>query len=812
MIMLKQFRIATTRRVYPWRPAVFKGNLLQKRFVSDDISKQDKEAGESVDAEETGIIEKSSEETVLYFDHVLPYRTNIPFLSWLSYFLIREKTPEAIKAHVYELSNPRDKNGSRIFPNLQVNEVIPIKRDGGAFVKFKVPYGLSVSEVNSKIHKNTLQESKNGLINRFINSVAFPVKGSPWIEDLRRYPDKTLNIKFQGPSLSEEELYALFRRYGTIIDIKPDSSVAQVIFKSYRGAICSKNCITGLTINGTTLHIQYAQNSKRNFIIESILQHQRISIPLLLALLAGLAVAVFDPIREFFIENKITNKFTFDKNNRYVKIITDITNSTISSLHKLIGQDDSVFMKKALWSERLDMVKELRLWIEENANTFLVVRGPRGSGKHELVMSHALNDRNDVLYIDCDKLVKSRTDPQFISNSAKAVGYFPVFPWLNSVSNMLDLAVQGLTGQKSGFSESKDSQFRNILSSTLVAIRNISLRGYKATVGNGENVVNIKEEDYLQQHPEKKPVIVIDRFTTVNKSESNSFAYKEIADWAAMLISMNLAHVIFLTEDVGTLQMLSDSLPDQVFKNITLSDASKESAKSYVLSSLNDHEDHEEYEKENQPILNITSMEAELDKCLDPLGGRMLDLQAFVRRVKSGENPTEALDSMVNQTAEQITQIFLNKDQGIINAQAWELIKSLSKQGSISYDRIIFNPIFKSNPEASLTELERHGLISISRDRGILKDIIPAKPIYRAAFNNLVEDKNLSKILETSYLLKIVKFESDRIAKFEEELQKFGFMANSKDFKNRIDYLATKIEASNKVILKAEEDIKKFSK
>lgn len=786
-----------------------------RRFATDDIQRRDIEAGESVDANETGVIEKDEQETMLYFDHVLPFRSSIWDLrQWLSYLIVSDKRPEAIKAHVMELANPNSEHGASI-PGLEITKLVPIKRDGGAFVKFKVPEHLTVSELNSKIQQNTIKESKHGVLNWLTQSAAFPVKGVPWIEDLRRYPNRTIKVKFSGPALSEEELYSLFRRYGTIVDIKPSSEQdkrATVIFRSFRGAICSKNCITGMKLNDTTLHVQYEKYNSKNVIFDWIVNHTRIAIPLFLAGLATLAVVIFDPIREFFVENKITNKFILSKKNSVVKWVNDVTNSTINSFQRFIGQNAKGGGKRGLWSERLDIVKELKLWIEENVNTFIIVRGPRGTGKHELVMQHALHDRDNILYIDCDKLVKSRTDSQFISNAAHEVGYFPVFPWLNSFSNVIDLGVQGLTGQKSGFSESKDTQFRNILSTVLVAIRNISLSGYKSMVGTGEDAHPVKEEDFLQQHPEKKPVIVIDRFSTTNKSESNAFVYKELADWTSMLVSMNLAHVIFLTEDVGTSQFLAESLPDQVFKTIGLSDASHESAKSYVLSQLQDEFQNEPDEKKIEDEKTLSHISSDLDEALRPIGGRMLDLQAFARRVKSGEAPLEALGRMVSQTAEQITQIFLSKEQGMKNAQAWELMKLLADNETISYKQLIYNPLFKSSPEAGLLELERNGLISVSRDRGIMNTIVPAKPIFRAAFQNLVKDESLSKVLETTYLLKLISAETQKIQKFEDEVQKLSYFANERAFRGRLSYLADKIDASNNNIINAENAIKAFSK
>lgn len=785
--------------------------LSARRWATSEIQKKDIEAGDSSDASETGVIEKTDRETLVYFDHILPFRSsNWDIRQWLSYVVVPDKRPELIEEHVEKLANPKSETGEASIPGLKLIEIIPMKRDGGAFVKFFVPGSYAPGTVNAKIQKNVAAQGKKGLVNWISEPAAFPVKGSPWIEDLRRWPTREILIKFEGPALSEEDVYALLRRYGTIWDIKPGDGCARVLFKSFRGSICSKNCISGLKINDTTLHIQYVQKDTKNMLTDWIVNHTRISVPLIFALLAGLAVLIFEPIREFFIENKITHQFTFDRNNKYLKWIYLLANSTVSSFQKYIfNKDDAGNVKRALWSERMDVVKELKLWIEENVNTFIIVRGPRGTGKHELVMQHALHDRRNILYIDCDKLVKSRSDAQFIANAAHEVGYFPVFPWLNSFAGVFDLAIQSLTGQKSGLSETKDVQFRNILSTALMAIRNISLHGYKPIVHSGDDEISVKEEDYLQQHPEKKPVIVIDRFTSVNRAETNAFTYKELADWASLLVSMNVAHVIFLTEDVGSQQFLAQSLPDQVFKNIILSDASKETAKQYVLEHIDEDIDEEKLDEVQKQ--KLSELSRDLDVALDPIGGRMLDLQAFSRRVKTGESPSEALERMINQTAEQITQIFLNKDQNVKSAQAWILIKELAEKQSIEYKELIYHPLFKAAPEAALVELERNGLISVIRDRGILRTIYPAKPLYRTAFKNLVNDPQTFKVLETAYLFRLISFETGRIQKFEEELKGFNYYSDPKLFKSRLDYLANKIKVSSEVVIKAESDIKKFA-
>lgn len=641
-----------------------------RRWVSSEIQKKDEQAGESITATDTGVILKTEEETLIYFDNVYPRATSLWSPTQWYNILLTNQSRDAVRSKIMEFASPKNNP----IHGLELRSTIPVKRDGGVFATFKVPISYSKAEVNSMIQKNTAEESSKTILSFVTRAAAFPVKGSPWIEDLRRLPSTVIKIKFEGQPLLEEETYSLFRRYGTIIDIFPPSnggSTTTLRYRSFRGAICAKNCVSGMEVNNTVIHVQYQRLADEHMVRDFFVNHPRIAIPLLIALLSVVAVLIFDPIREFSIRQKISHRFTFSRDNYLIKEFFKLTSYTVSSFRSLLGTQTVETNKKQLWEERIEKVSDLKMWLEENNNTFVIVRGPRGSGKHDLVVQHTLHDRSNVLYLDCDRLIKSRTDSKFLMTAAAEIGYFPIFPWINSLTNVVDLAVQGLTGQKTGLSESKETQFRNMLTTAMVSIRQVALKGYHSTVGSGEDTIHLKEEDYLQQHPEKKPVIVIDRFN--DKAEMNGFVYKELSDWAAMLVQMNIAHVIFLTETVSPNQLLSDSLPNQVFKTLILSDASKESARSYVLASLDHHgpsiDDDEEVKQE--PIELSESVKKELDDSLEPLGGRMLDLQAFVRRVKSGEKPKEALEKMVEQALEQITQIFLgeNVDQ-VKSAQA----------------------------------------------------------------------------------------------------------------------------------------------
>ncbi|AAS54133.1 AGL358Cp [Eremothecium gossypii ATCC 10895] len=779
------------------------------RYISEDIQQKDAQAGEKATATATGVIYKSDEETLMYFDNVYPRATSLWRPTQWYNILLSNQSREAVREKIMRLASP----ASNPVHGLELRSTIPIKRDGGVFATFRVPREYTRAQVNALIQANTQQESSKSLLAAFTRAAAFPVKGVPWIEDLKRLPNNVVRVEVEGPALSEEELYSLFRRYGTILDIYPagKNGYATIRYRSFRGAICAKNCVSGIEINGSTLHVKFEPVVRAHAIRDFFVNHPRIAIPLLIALLSICAVLIFDPIREFSIEQKITRMYTLSRDNFVVKSILRLTSYTVSSVKHLWGYDDDQPEKRQLWQERVEKVNDLKMWLEENNNTFVVVTGPRGSGKHELVMQHTLHDRPNVLYLDCDTLIKSRTDSKFLRNAAHQIGYFPIFPWLNSVTTLVDLAVQGLTGQKSGLSESKETQFRNMLNTAMMSIRHIALSGYKATLHSGDDVTTVKEEDYLQQHPERKPVIVIDRFS--NKAEINGFVYKELADWASMLVQMNIAHVIFLTESVSPNQLLAEALPNQVFKFLFLSDASKDSARSYVLSQL--YPSSPAY-SEKMPAADADANEEyrkEIDRALEPIGGRMLDLQAFVRRVKSGEEPSEALEKMVEQASEQITQIFLSeRSEPIKTAQAWELIELLSQNDVVKYGDIVFRPLFKSSPEAGLLELEKNGLITISRNRGVLQDIRPAKPLFKAAFSYLLQDKDLSIVLRTGYYLRLIAFETGRIKKWEEELRLLAKVSDQRICKSRLNYLASKIDASSGVINSCEDKVKEMSK
>lgn len=822
------------------------------RYYSTDLEKLKKESDTTESdnsASATGVIDKTHNEVLLYYDHIYPFTTSRNVVKqYLSRFSLPWSTAydnEKLKQKVWDLSSP-------LATTAKITEFVPLRRDCGAFVKFKyppeVPATKFIEEIRENVERNEQERVNSNILTRLYHQIwrnvpkVYSVKGTPWIEDLRRFPSPKLSVKFEGDPLTEEELYVLFRRYGLINEIEPGATEAFIYFHSTRAAISAKHCITGMVLNGgkTTLHIQFVAIKRSNFLVLLISNHTKIAIPVLIALLATFAVLIFDPIREWFIEYKILhNRKSFDqfKESRWFKYLyipyRTITGWVYSSYDYIDSQiqevtglscseeDDSSNGSNIVdgqsvrdlknesnmfWIERYEKSKQLQLWIMENANTFIIVKGPQGSGKEEFVLEHSLGSderlNKKVLVLECDQLGKARSDNNLINTTASQLGYFPVFTWTNTVSRFVDLGVQGLTGQKSGLSESKETQIKNMFLLATQAIRKITTNEYNKYVKSverrnkrlkdDEKIEVLKEEQFLQQHPEAKPIIVLNKYSRRADVLLNDFIPPLVADWASGLVQNNTAHVIFLTADVGSLQLLNDALPNQVFKDISLSDASMSSSRQYVCD-----------------VLKVKDTST-LDECLEPLGGRMLDLQSFIRRIKSGESPQQAINEMISQAAELINTFFLNShhkfgagDSNWDPSQVWLIMKLLSECDTISYSELVKLPLFKVSKETLeiLTTLEKYDLISLKRDKGVLDKISTGRPLFKAAFANIISDLRIWKLYETEYIGRLISLEAAKIQKLEEELEKI-YKIGKVD--GRIDYVSQKIEASNKKILDLE--------
>ncbi|OAQ69179.2 mitochondrial escape protein 2 [Pochonia chlamydosporia 170] len=759
--------------------------------------------------QETGHFDVKPNESLFFFENIFPKKLS----SLLRYPTETDGDMTALLRRFYSSSSS---GGSSLDPMalvkraipddipLKVTEILPRLKDGGAFVKLE-------------------QHPLKPWFSPFRGIKARLVKGTPWLEDLYRFPSSLIKVEFVPPEpgataeeLSEENLYSMFRRYGKIADILPqpfDSKVvpkyAHIGFPRLSDAIMARNCMHGFIVGeskgggktGTLLRLSYVKRVKAHSIWNWLTSHPRIVIPILAALLAGASVIIFDPIRTFFIKLHVSHSFRFTESRLYKWFKSQTDNFSFRRNQHMEGLN-------TVWNHRRDLIEQLRNWLDGSSDTFVVITGPRGSGKIEMVMDQALAGRKNVLLVDCKPIVDASGEAGTIKRLAAAVGFRPVFSWANSMSSMIDLAVQSTTGVKAGFSETLDTQVNKILHTTTGALKEIGL----SSRSKHDKDAQLSEDAYLEAHPENRPVIVIDNY--LHKNEEMTIVYDKIADWAASLVQNNVAHVIFLTSDSSYSKPLSRAMPDRVFRTLSLGDLEHNVAKRFVTSRLaEDQPESADGPDENGDVAAKRMDLTGLDECIETLGGRLTDLEFLSRRIKAGQTPRQAVDEIVTETATDIVKIFLmgktiESEKKWSAEQAWYLIKSLADSPSLRYHQVLLSPAFASSTssnatdgEAALEALVGAELISLKTHQGRPKLISAGKPLHQAAFAVLVRDRVLKAKMDMAIMKEMTKVETKAIDALETELSLLGQLPRqTMETAGRVTYLLEKLDASQRNI------------
>ena len=200
---------------------------------------------------------------------------------------------------------------------VEIKEVVPRLKEGGAFVKFSYDPLADVTEIEKTLRKYLKENPIKPWFNPFRRVRTFLVQGRPWVEDLVRYPSSMLKVEFipsktegQAAELSQEILYSLFRKYGKLVDIEPQPQGSKDLpkfailkFMTIRHAIMAKNCMHGYKVPesegggaaGTVLKLVYQQRVKAHWIKDWLVNHPRLVIPAVAAIVATVTGAVFDP-------------------------------------------------------------------------------------------------------------------------------------------------------------------------------------------------------------------------------------------------------------------------------------------------------------------------------------------------------------------------------------------------------------------------------------------------------------------------------------------------------------------------------------
>jgi hypothetical protein len=210
-----------------------------------------------------------------------------------------------------------EKASSKANVSITATETLLRLKEGGAFVKFTHDGTQSTSEVEKILKQYLAEKPVKPWWSPWRKMDVNSVKGVPWVEDLFRLPTPRLKVEFipsepgaEAVELSQEQLYSFFRPYGKLNDIvvqPPDSKIlpkfAYLDFSTMSKSIMAKNCMHGYFVGeaegggkkGTVLRLKYEQKIKAHWIRDWLVNHPRIVIPILAAIIAGITVAIFDP-------------------------------------------------------------------------------------------------------------------------------------------------------------------------------------------------------------------------------------------------------------------------------------------------------------------------------------------------------------------------------------------------------------------------------------------------------------------------------------------------------------------------------------
>ncbi|KAG1749107.1 RNA12 protein-domain-containing protein [Suillus paluster] len=749
-----------------------------------------------------------SQERWLFIDSVFPIRLGI----WdLRHYIgiLREDTLlerlherlETVKTH-----------------DFNIIELQPYQKEGGVFVRFSYTAHDHQNALETLRSDLELEATKHGGLPSWsgLNDCnIWLVKGNPFLEDMHRYPSGIVHVSFQGPDVPEEALYSLFRPCGRIYNITAPTPVpagtlrsSDIIFHRVRSATVARNIIHGFTFsNGgatTRLRTVYQRPIQAHAIRDWLTSHPRIVLPILFFLLGTLTYTIFDPIRILSVEGKMLNWFDY----REYKVYKWLRANALDrfSLTSMGRQD--VSPQGDIWKERKDAEIAVRSYLSElpcksYSSTVAFVHGPQGSGKYHMLQAIIRDTGRKALVIDCAELNKATSDTRLVSALAQQTGYRPIFTFLNSVNNMIDIATVGLIGQKAGFTSSLEDQLKRILEVTGTALKKVnhSLRdsaqrsvkaAQEAETRQAENARTRARICAGTWHDPRLDCLAGNGIISeLGVGDELLEGDGEFVSFDAMendMVNLNgvgektseeeLVRQRRGAEDVQAVR----TLPIVVIKNFAarggvykeeflsvLAQWAASLAENQVISTTPLVELCGSLPLPSKPLNSIALYDADAptalsfvrrrlhdggitsdlkpaqSKAIEGLGGRTSDLERLIHKVYSGQGIEEAVEDIIASSVGELRKNAFGEDIDDAKSlpwsreQAWTVLKQLARKSELPYYDVLLDPPFKGD-ELPLRAMEHTEIISISTQHGRPSTIRPGRPVFKSVFERLVND------------------------------------------------------------------------
>ena len=171
------------------------------------------------------------------------------------------------------------------------------------------------------------------------------------------------------------------------------------------------------------------------------------------------------------------------------------------------------------------------------------------------------------------------------------------------------------------------------------------------------------------------PIVVLKNFA---QKSARGELWTVLSEWGAGLVENKIAHVIVITEGPIASKSLTKALPSKPLNTVGLADADYANSLSYVNDKLTSLPDHS------------TDLNSEDREQISKLGGRMVDLESLVYKVRTGTSVKDAVDDIVLRNVVELRKAAFGDDSEDAKSlpwnrqQAWKMVSELAKHGEVS--------------------------------------------------------------------------------------------------------------------------------
>ncbi|KAG6910918.1 hypothetical protein DXG01_006601 [Tephrocybe rancida] len=722
----------------------------------------------------------------------------------------------------------------------------PHEKDGGVFVRFTYTASnpeAALKSIEQELSKVAVQHGGSMPSWLGLNKgKVWMVKGTPWREDMNRYASPIIKVAFDGPDLQEQSLYQLFRPFGRIKDLTLPAPVptgtlrsSTITFSRLHSATIARNVLHGLdhsllnSTGQTRLRTSYQRPVQAHAIRDWMSSHPKIMLPLIVFLLGTVTYTVFDPIRSLMIQGKMLDWFDYRESQLYKWLRINALDRFSLTFSSTSAPDTQPV--EHVWRERKEAVGAVKFYLSDFPTTVEFIHGPQGSGKTRMLEAVLKDSGRKALVIDCRSLQSANSDSQMVASLATQTGYWPVFTFLNSMNNLIDLASVGLIGQKAGLSSSLDDQLQQILAVVGTALKGVSSSHRAAT----KRQIQKREYRKLRQEEDERIRSEIRKGTwhdgrldcvagngimselgfgdePMLPGDGTGAAYVAGAD-SDKRGNGETARKQRTQEEMEAVR----ALPIVLIRNYAVKAGSKREELLTVLAQwaaalvenqvahviiLSDNRENAKYLAKalpSKPLNSIVLSDADArssisfvkQKLLDAdinadftsqqvayierLGGRSSDLESLIHQVRNGEAVEDAVESIISRGVAELRKNAFGDDVDDAKSlpwtreQAWAILKMLSKREEVPYHDVLVEFPFKGD-ETSIRSMEHAEFISIGTHDGRPSTIRPGKPVFRWVFERLVNDPIFRATQEISFNEKIIASAEKTIKACEEEL------------------------------------------